>query len=195
MTSKRNLFNWTIVTVAIILAPMILGVIFYSQLPMRIPNHFGVNNQPDRFINKNLALFGIPIIATLLQLVLVGAYQADAKRRSRPLRMSWVLFLITPIISTVIYLITLSFGLGNALDVRRIVTFVIAIFFIAMGNYFPTLTSEDHIAFKSKIGRKLGYAFVLAGLALLGSLFFNYVGSLLVMGIFIVYILGLVIHR
>ncbi|BDR55901.1 DUF1648 domain-containing protein [Xylocopilactobacillus apis] len=200
MKNKRNLIIWSVITVLIILAPIILGLIFYHQLPAKVPSHFGVNNEPDNFIDKRFAVFLMPIIAALLQLVFIFI-----SNKIKSARMTWVLLMITPVISTVIYLIILSFGLGHSLDVGRIVVFIIGIVFLAIGNYFPTLTVDQyrliHYNWKitdpiiwSKLSRKLGYSFVISGAALLISLFFNVIVSLIIMGIFIIYVLGLMIY-
>ena len=68
MNKMKNI-NWKIVIITslVCLLPIVLGIIFYQQLPEQMPVHFNINNEIDSYASKNFALFGIPIILTGLQ--------------------------------------------------------------------------------------------------------------------------------
>ena len=57
-----------ILTCAVTLLPFLFGIVFYEKLPEKMPIHFNINNEVDRYSTKNFALFGIPILMTSLQI-------------------------------------------------------------------------------------------------------------------------------
>lgn len=69
------------ISIIICLLPMIAGVIFYHQLPDRMPIHFGINDVPDNYASKGFALFGIPILLAVVQSVIMIATYHSAKEK------------------------------------------------------------------------------------------------------------------
>lgn len=181
-----NLRKLTIVTSLITVAPMILGAVVYNQLPAKIATHFGFNGQPNQYSPKGLMLFGFPILMLLLQLLLTVVYSLNASRKGRARRFEPILFSIVPLLSVVLYIVTVMIGLGHAMDVRRIAVFLIALIFIGMGNYLPTITwaqqktlgkyqyprPKDEQTWQ-KVSHRGGYAMVSGGVLMLISLFFG----------------------
>ena len=47
----------------VILTPVIVGLVFYNQLPNQIAIHFNVEEQANGFMNRNLAIVALPFIA------------------------------------------------------------------------------------------------------------------------------------
>ena len=63
--SKADLISALLCTVVII-----PEISVYSRLPDRIATHFNVYGQPDQYSSKNFAVFGIPLVMTVMQLIL-----------------------------------------------------------------------------------------------------------------------------
>ena len=63
--------KWKIfmLTALVCLLPILLGVALWEKLPQNIAIHFNFNNQPDNFAPKGFAVFGLPALMVLLQII------------------------------------------------------------------------------------------------------------------------------
>lgn len=193
--------NWKIliITSIVCLLPIVLGIIFYQQLPEQIPVHFNINNEADNYASKNFALFGIPIILTGLQIFCcVITDWKENKETQRPRFITIIKWLI-PILSIVISTILIEIPLGSTVDVRKSICLVIGILFIVTGNYLPKMSYEmakgkihpmpkDEGEYRQMV-RMLGYTFVISGIALLVSILFPPIFAATVMAVLVVTIL------
>ena len=50
----------------VILTPVIVGLVFYKQLPNQIAIHFNVEEQANGFMNRNLAIVALPFLALII---------------------------------------------------------------------------------------------------------------------------------
>ena len=183
MNKMKNI-NWKIVIITslVCLLPIVLGIIFYQQLPEQMPVHFNINNEADNYASKNFALFGIPIILTGVQIFCcIITDWKENKKTQRP-RFITIIKWFVPILSIVVSTILIEIPLGSTVDVRKSVCLVIGIFFILIGNYLPKMSYEmakgklhpmpqDEKMYR-RIIRMLGYTFVVSGIALLVSILF-----------------------
>ena len=193
--------NWKIliITSIVCLLPILLGIIFYQQLPEQMPVHFNINNEPDNYASKNFALFGIPIILTVLQIFCcVIADWKENKETQRP-RFITIIKWFIPILSIVVSTILIEIPLGSTVDVRKSICFVIGILFILTGNYLPKMSYEmakgkihpmpkDEKTYRKMI-RMFGYTFVISGIALLVSILFPLIFTATVIIVLVVTIL------
>ena len=53
----------------VILTPVIVGLVFYKQLPNQIAIHFNVEEQANGFMNRNLAIVALPFIGSIISVV------------------------------------------------------------------------------------------------------------------------------
>ena len=175
--------DWKIlsITCVVCLLPILFGVIFYDKLPEMMPAHFNMNNEVDRYASKNFALFGIPILMLLLQIVccLISDFRGSYYEQ-KPKFITVVKWII-PILSVVISVITIEVPLGSDVDVRKSIILVLGILYIILGNYLPKMSYEQmkgkmHPMPKNekmyrKMTRMMGYTFVVFGFVLLMSIF------------------------
>ena len=49
-----------ILTTLVCLIPVIVGVIFYNQLPEQMATHWGFSGEPNGYSSKAFAVFGLP---------------------------------------------------------------------------------------------------------------------------------------
>lgn len=186
-------------TCAVCLLPILFGIIFYERLPEMIPVHFNINNEVDRYASKNFALFGIPILMTMMQIFccLVSDWREN-QNENKPQFIAIVKWII-PVLSIVISVITIEIPLGSDVDVRKSIIFVLAILYIIMGNYMPKTTysqmkgkihpmPKDEKMYRKMI-RMMGYTFVIFGFALLGSLFLEAMASAIIIMVMVVVLL------
>lgn len=177
--------NWKILisTSVICLLPILLGTIFYKLVPMQVAIHFDFSNNPNSYMNKNIVLFGFPIIIALMQAICCISNDLNKSQDIKTPKVECIFKSILPIVSIIVYSITLSIALGSQLDVRKLVCFLIGFIFILVGNYIPktssTYTYGSHQYsfiknenFYKKFNRAMGYSFVILGFLLIVSIFF-----------------------
>lgn len=198
---KRIDWKMLSLTIAVCLLPVLFGIFFYEKMPEMMPIHFNINNEVDRYAPKNFALFGIPILMTMLQIFCY--ILSDWKGNQNDIKPKFITVVkwIIPILSVVISVIMIEIPLGSDVDVRKSIILVLGIMYIVMGNYFPKMSYEqmkgkihpmpkDEKMYR-KMTRILGYTFVIFGFALLGSIFLE---SMVSFGIIITMIVTLLLE-
>lgn len=177
--------NWKILisTSIICLLPILLGIIFYTYVPTQVAIHFNISNNPDIYMNKNIVLFGFPIMIALMQVICCILNDLNKSQDIKTPKVEYIFKSILPIVSIVSYSITLSIALGSQLDVRKLVCFLTGFIFILVGNYIPKTSSAythgshqysfiKNEKFYQKFNRAMGYSLVTMGLLLIVSIFF-----------------------
>ena len=175
----------------VILTPVIVGLVFYNQLPNQVAIHFNVEEQANGFMDRNLAIVVLPFIALVIYNLLFSYF----KQITIPFLKEFMLWLI-PIFSVVIQGLILTFAMGGHVQVRLTVIWLVALIFLVIGNYLPKsigLATKNHNQSSKSVVRKLGYLMIGISLALLISLCFNPYTTIMVLGIFIVLILSVII--
>lgn len=175
----------------VILTPVIVGLVFYNQLPNRVGIHFNVEEQANGFMDRNLAIVVLPFIALVIYNLLFSFF----KQMTIPFLKEFMLWLI-PIFSVVIQGLILIVALGGQIQVRLTVIWLVALIFLVIGNYLPKsigLATKNHNQSSKSVVRKLGYLMVTMSLALLISLCFNPYTTIIILGIFVFLILSVLL--
>lgn len=175
----------------VILTPVIVGLVFYNQLPNRMAIHFNVEEQANGFMDRNLAIVVLPFIALVIYNLLFSFF----KQITIPFLKEFMLWLI-PIFSVVIQGLILTVALGGHIQVRLTVIWLVALIFLVIGNYLPKsigLATKNHSESSKSVARKLGNLMVTMSLALLISLCFNPYTTIIILGVFVDLILGILL--
>ncbi len=166
-----------ILSVIVCLLPMIAGVIFYGRLPLQIAIHWDINNEPDNYVHKALALFIVPALFACIQAFFCASLWQASKKTSGTPKVITVSLWILPLVSVMAYTLMLLWAFGHSLDIDTIGSMVVSIVFILIGNYLPKISYNDgefvlsYPKFKSeksfrRFMRIFGIVFFLAGIAL-----------------------------
>ena len=174
-----------IITSILDLSPIIIGIILWDRLPDKIATHFGVDNTPDGWSSKAVAVFGLPLVILALEWVCMLATKLDPKYRNidDSVMMKIVLWLM-PCLSIMMASITYAYALGNEIKVGFIVILFMGTLFVVMGNYLPkckqsytmgiklpwTLNSEENWNRTHRLGGKV---WVAAGMIMMLTSFFE----------------------
>lgn len=175
----------------VILTPVIVGLVFYNQLPNRVAIHFNVEEQANGFMDRNLAIVVLPLIALVIYNLLFSFF----KQITISFFKEFMLWLI-PIFSVVIQGLILTFALGGQIQVRLTVIWLVALIFLVIVNYLPKsigLATKNHNENSKSVARKLGYLMVTMSLALLISLCFNPYTTIIILDIFVFLILSVLL--
>ncbi|MFB9770197.1 DUF1648 domain-containing protein [Lactiplantibacillus modestisalitolerans] len=188
---KSKVKSW--LSYVVIVLPMIYGLANYQALPSRMAIHFsGTNMQPDGFLSKPLTVFGLPLLMIALQLFLITVTQLNSKHKGAAPRFERVLAWIIPVTAVVTYVLTIAYNLGHHVDIWRITVSLIAVIFIAIGNYLPTISASAYqrlqrgVTVRPEVWRwlkyRLGHLLVGSGLLLLVSIVTVPLVSMVVIG-------------
>lgn len=191
---KKINFKFIIITMIICLLPMVFGIAMYNKLPDKLAVHFDMNNEPNNYFPKEVAVFGLPIFMSLLQLICCVA--TDLSKKEETIKLEKISKWVLPITSIILYITTIIYNLGIIVDIRKIACLLIGVVIILMGNYLPKVKSGNYINIHPKIliddekrwrkySRTLGYTYVISGILLILSLLLQPIFSVLVVILFI----------
>ena len=193
-----------IITCIVTLLPIILGIIFYSELPTEVAIHFDVNNNPNGYFSKPAFVFGMPIIMVLFQIFCCIVSDLSDKNPEANKKMVTVSKWIIPILTIILYIVTIMYALGSSIDIRKIVMIILGIIFIVMGNYLPKTVGNNYIRIpktkikdenlNKKILRISGYMLIIDGILCLISILFNSIVSVAIVCLIILEGIGLSVY-
>lgn len=175
---RKTLF----LTSTIFLVIAVLTVSYYSVLPDRLAIHFNLDNQPNQYAAKYLVTLIAPTFLFVLHLFLSICYDlAGIGKKPAIQAVKWSF----PLLALGIQSSLLFYNAGGAVDYRRLVIGLLAIFYLFLGNYMPKDRQGDKVDDREwQMRRKTAYLFLGGGLSLLLSLFGPAWFSFLVLGLF-----------
>ncbi len=174
---RKNLKALIIASIVILL-PMVAGVLLWDKLPAQIPTHWNAKGQIDGWSSKAFAVFGLSGILLALQWLCVLCTLADPKRANHDGKILHLIFWIIPVLSLVLYTATYCIALGLSLRMEVIISMLMGLLFVIIGNYMPkckqnytigikvpwTLNSEENW---NKTHRLAGWLWVGCGFAMI----------------------------
>lgn len=163
-----------ILTTLVCLLPIIAGAVLFDRLPETMATHWDVNGVPDGWSSRAFAVFGLPALVTVLNLVLFFGLNTDPKRANMSSALKTVALWTCPAVSLLCSGVTLAWGVGYELRIERIIPCFVGLLFVIIGNYIPktkqsytmgiklpwTLASEENW---NRTHRLAGFLWVLGG--------------------------------
>jgi len=154
----------------------------YDRLPEQMAVQIGLDNEANRFANKNFTLFVNPVIMATFQLVLAILMIYRMRKIDKIPVFVKLALLIVPIVSVLMYYVVFMYNLNYSINVGRTTAIAIGILFCLLGNYIPKMNYEDmkdNMNFPPKNEQSfrkqtkiLGYGLVLGGIAFFITAFF-----------------------
>lgn len=166
----KNSIKWKvlIITCVVCLLPIILGVALWGRLPESVAIHFDINNNPDNFASKGMAVFGLPVMMVAFQIFCCVTYDINTKKHGEKKKFENAVKWIIPVLTIVLMCLTFAFALGIGVDIRRCAMIIAGVVLLVIGNYLPKL---DYIKNKEvdtqkarKINRFVGFETVIMGI-------------------------------
>lgn len=184
-----------IITVIICLLPIIYGIVNYNNMAENVAIHFDYNNNPDNWIPKWCALL-LPVPMALLQCFLCITSDKKLENAQANRKIVNLSKLIIPLITVVIYILTINNAIGVKTDIRKIVCIMLGVILIIAGNYMPKTKQNIIVGLRTyqtimdekkwaKMNRLMGIIFMISGLAIFISGFMRPIVSVIAVGIFI----------
>ncbi|MBR1969047.1 MAG: DUF1648 domain-containing protein [Clostridia bacterium] len=179
-----------IATSLVCLLPILLGIYLWNELPETIAIHFNFYNEPDTFVSKEVAVFGLPFLMMFIQVFSSVVTDLNAKKHGESKKIERVAKWIIPVMSVVLYAVTLGYALGFSIDIRKCAMIILGIVFIVLGNYMPKLDYVKNYKLDTDKARKtnriMGFSLVIMGILGFITIFLPPVSTILWLIILIV---------
>ena len=171
----KNKKTYWLVTAAITLLPILLGLLLWNQLPDKLPTHFGVDGAADGFSGKGFAVFGLPLLMLFFHGVIYFATRLDKQNRGHNEKVMNLVGLIFPTMSIVNSVVIYSLALGKELNLTMLLFPLLGLLFIAIGNWLPKIKQNSTLGIKirwtlyseenwNKTHRFAGFLWVIGGM-------------------------------
>ena len=132
----------------ICLLPIVFGLICYNKMPERIGIHFNNAGEADNYMNKTLAIFGLPIGLALLNIYHQFRLETDPKGRNYSAVLKQIFRWLLPVISVVAMSYTIVVAMGVDLKAVYIGNMIAGLLLIIVGNYLPKCHSNYTMGIK-----------------------------------------------
>ena len=173
MTMKNKKTYW-LLTSAVTLLPILLGLLLWNQLPDKLPTHFGVDGAADGWSRKGFAVFGLPLLMLFFHGVIYFATRLDKQNRGHNEKVMNLVGLIFPTMSIVASVVIYSLALGKELNLSMLLFPLLGLLFIAIGNWLPKIKQNSTLGIKirwtlyseenwNKTHRFAGFLWVIGG--------------------------------
>jgi uncharacterized membrane protein len=181
MKIKSNLAMMILSTVVCLL-PIILSFAVYSNLPEQVVVQWNIKGNPNRYLPKAAAAFGLPIFFAVINFISRIFLYNDPKRENISKAAQIIVEWIVPLFSLAIVPVILFMAMGSQIPITIIALVLTGIILILCGNYLPksrqnyvvgiklpwTLNSADNW---NRTHRMAGYLYVFCGIALIVASF------------------------
>ena len=145
----KNKKYW-LVTSAITLVPILLGLLLWNRLPDQLPTHFGVDGAADGWSGKGFAVFGLPLMMLGFHIVIFFATRLDKQNRGHNEKVMNLVGLIFPVMSIVNSVIIYTHAMDLELNLSMLLFPMLGLLFIAVGNWLPKIKQNSTLGIKIK---------------------------------------------
>lgn len=139
-----------IVSSAVILLPMVFGLIFWNKLPRQMTTHWGVDGTADGWSSRAFAVFAMPLFLLVLHLICILATAVDPKNKGQNQKIFGLVLWITPIISLFTNGVVYAAAFEKAVQPHVVVFALMGAMFVIIGNYLPKCKQNHTIGIKVK---------------------------------------------
>ena len=180
---KKNL-KTIILTSAIIILPIVAGLVMWNKLPDTLPTHWNFSGEVDGLSSKPFAVIFLPLFMLVMHLVCTFATSLDPKNEGINSKIFSLILWICPILSVVCMASVYMTALGMDVKVEFLIPLVMGIIFLIIGNYLPKCKQNYTVGIKipwtlnceenwNKTHRFAGVVWTISALVVIGGSFFE----------------------
>lgn len=144
---KKNL-KTMIITSIIILAPILVGVYLWDQLPAELATHFGENGEPNGWSSKEFAVFGMPLFLLAVHWFCAFFTGVDPKKENISNKIMTLVLWICPTVSIFGCGSTYMYAIDNSINTTVIGMMMLGCIFMVIGNYMPKMKQSYTLGIK-----------------------------------------------
>ena len=145
----KNKWKW-IVSSAVILLPMVFGLIVWDKLPASMPIHWGADGKADGFSSPFVAVLIFPLILLALHWFGLFITRRDNRKNEQSAKVVGMVYWLVPAISLFVSGMMYAAALEYTFHVGAYVALLMGGMFIFMGNYMPKCRPNRTIGIKIK---------------------------------------------
>ncbi len=149
MREYWNKYKWTmLITSVVILLPIVMGVLLWDKLPERVPFHWGINGEVDRYATKPEAVFLMPTIMLGLQWLCTILSQLDPKGKNHNNKTMWLVLWIIPVLNLFLHVMVWLAAFDREINMAVIMPLFMGALFVVIGNYLPKCRQSYTVGIK-----------------------------------------------
>lgn len=133
---KRNK-GTLILTTALMLLPMVVGLLLWNKLPEQVPMHWNAAGEVDGWGSRSTLVFFLPLFMIGIQWVCALAASLDPKSQDIKGKLAQLVLWICPFISLLAHTLVYAAVLGYDLAVEIVVPLAFGLLFMVIGNLLP----------------------------------------------------------
>ena len=131
-------YKKTLIICSIIcLLPILVGLYYWNELPDMMATHWGIDNQPNGWSSKAMAVYGIPLIMLAMQWFMLFVTELDLKKKNHDMKLMQLVLWIIPMITLLVSAMCYAYALGIELNMGFWALFFLGVLFTIIGNYLP----------------------------------------------------------
>lgn len=188
---RKEIKKRVIVTTVVTLLPIVAGLLLWNRLPAQIATHFDSYGEPNGWSSRAFAVFGLPLILAVLNLLCSVTTESDPRRQHYPAKMMKIVYWICPVISWIVAVSVYGYALGFRMeDGGRYLSLGLGVLMVVIGNYMPKVKQNFFLGIKlpwtyadednwNKTHRFSGFVWVVCGLILCADFFWQIRGLVL----------------
>lgn len=167
---------------AVILLPSLIGIIIHDKLPETMNIHWNTSGAADGSGSKYFVIFGLPLIMLAFHLLCVFVTEKDPKNKNQNPKMQKIVLWIIPVITCFMSGFVYFSALGNEFNPMHILSVLLGVIFVVLGNYLPKVQQNHTLGIKikwtleneenwNKTHRLSGFVYFISGLIMIVSAF------------------------
>lgn len=147
MNMIKKHFKQMLLTSAVILLPMIAGLLLWDKLPTSMNIHWGADGNPDGSAGRAFAVFFPSLL--LLATHWLGALLTDKSMKDQPPKAIALSLWICPMLSLIIHSMMYTVALGLDFNMHLVMFVPLGILFTVIGNYMPKFRRNSTMGIKT----------------------------------------------
>ena len=147
---KKNL-KTMIITSLIILAPIVVGLVMWDQLPAEMATHFGENGEPNGWSSKPFAVIGLPVFLLAVHWFCVFFTGTDPKKQNISDKMMTLVLWIAPVISIFGCGTTYMYAFDNSINTTSFGALLVSLSTLAKNSALSSSVSLFLVFFSSSL--------------------------------------------
>lgn len=144
---KKNLFK-IILSSAVTLIPMVVGLVLWDKLPEQMATHFAYNGEVTGYSSKFFTVVGLSMILLVSNLICIIATTADPKRKNISDLVLNVIFAIVPLCALFSGLLIYKDALGLSINIESLWPIFLGVVFIGIGLILPKCKQNYTVGIK-----------------------------------------------
>lgn len=135
--TRRDFWRTLILTSAVCLVPIAVGLILWRELPDSVPIHWNAAGAADGYASRAFAVFALPLLFLAINLFTHSIVRLDPSSQQASRIVLAIAHWSSPVIAMLYVGLTYAWAMGTELAVERIVPAGVGVLIALIGNYLP----------------------------------------------------------